>query len=66
MTDQDFQSNTWVKVLELPNLFSFEEALLLCLISENKWLTWIPDYGEAVLHTGQFETLTFTTNSNTY
>ncbi len=50
---QDFQSNNWVKLLELPNPYSFDEALLLCEISEYEWLAWIPDHGEAVLHIRQ-------------
>jgi len=27
--------------------------LLLCQHSENSWLAWIPDYGEAVVHVSQ-------------
>ncbi len=51
---QEFKPDTWVKLLELPSRFSFEEALLLCQISEDEWVTWIPDHGEAVLHVSQF------------
>lgn len=47
---QKFQADTWVQLLELPSTFSFDEALLLCQISEDEWLAWIPDHGEAVLH----------------
>ncbi len=45
---------TWVELLHLPNPFSFDEALLLCPVSEDDWLVWIPDYEEALLHTRQF------------
>ncbi len=51
---QELQPSTWVKLLELPSPFSFDEALLLCQNSQDEWLAWIPDYGEAVLHTRQF------------
>jgi hypothetical protein len=51
---QHFQANTWVRLLELPNPYSFDEALLLCPISQHEWIAWIPDHGEAVLSTRQF------------
>ncbi|MEI2580732.1 hypothetical protein [Scytonema sp. PRP1] len=51
---QDFQPNSWVKLSELPNPYSFDEALLLCQVSRDEWLTWIPDHGEAQLHISQF------------
>lgn len=53
-SQQEFQAGTWVHLLELPSPFSFDEALLLCQVSEERWAAWIPDYGEAVLHTRQF------------
>jgi len=51
---QQLKASTWVKLLQLPNPFSFDEALLLCPVSEDEWLVWIPDHGEALLHTRQF------------
>lgn len=51
---QEFKPDTWVKLLELPSRFSFDEALLLCQISEDEWVSWIPDHGEAVLHVSEF------------
>ena len=51
---QDFQPNSWVKLSELPNPYSFDEALLLCQVSPDQWLVWIPDHGEAQLHISQF------------
>lgn len=54
LSSQEFQADTWVQLLELPSRFSFDEALLLCPLSEDQWLAWIPDHGEAVLHTRQF------------
>ena len=53
-SQQEFQSDTWVSLLELPSTFSFNEALLLCQLSEDEWVAWIPDHGEAVLHVDQF------------
>jgi hypothetical protein len=51
---QPLQPNTWVKLLDLPNPYSFDEALLLCEHSENEWIAWIPDHGETILNLGQF------------
>lgn len=53
-SQQEFKSDTWVKLLELPSNFSFDEALLLCEISEDEWVAWIPDHGEATLNVSQF------------
>lgn len=53
-SQQKFKPDTWVKLLELPSKFSFDEALLLCQISEDKWVAWIPDHGEAMLNVSQF------------
>ncbi|MEB3151235.1 MAG: hypothetical protein VKL60_19725 [Sphaerospermopsis sp.] len=47
------QPNTWVKLLYLPDAFSFDEALLLCQVSQEEWVAWIPDYGEALLNVSQ-------------
>lgn len=52
--EQELQPSRWVKLLELPSPFSFDEALLLCKCSDSEWLAWIPDWGEAVLDTRQF------------
>lgn len=51
---QKFQPDTWVQLLELPSKYSFEEALLLCQMSPDEWVAWIPDHGEAVLKESQF------------
>ncbi|AFZ27676.1 hypothetical protein Cylst_5676 [Cylindrospermum stagnale PCC 7417] len=44
-----FPTPAWIHLWELPNPFSFDEALLLCQVSEDEWLVWIPDHGEAIL-----------------
>ncbi|MEH2085374.1 hypothetical protein [Nostoc sp.] len=51
---QRFRVSTWVNLLQLPNPFSFDEALLLCPVSADEWLAWIPDHGEAILNIRQF------------
>ncbi|MGA7934140.1 MAG: hypothetical protein WCA35_11380 [Kovacikia sp.] len=50
----NFTLPAWVKLLELPSPFSAYEALLLCQCSENRWLAWVPEYGEILLKTDQF------------
>lgn len=52
--ERSLQPGMWVKLLQLPSPFSFEEALLLCQCEENQWLVWIPDCGEAAIDTSQF------------
>jgi hypothetical protein len=51
---QQLRASIWVKLLLLPNPFSFDEALLLCPVSADEWLAWIPDHGEAILNIRQF------------
>jgi hypothetical protein len=51
---QECKADTWVQLLELPSPFSHDEALLLCQHSEDKWIAWIPNHGEAILHASQF------------
>ncbi|QKQ72614.1 hypothetical protein [Nostoc sp. TCL240-02] len=51
---QNLEDLNWVKLLQLPNPFSFDEALLLCPVSADEWLAWIPDHGEAILNIRHF------------
>ncbi|QMS87657.1 hypothetical protein HUN01_08720 [Nostoc edaphicum CCNP1411] len=51
---QNLEGLNWVNLLRLPNPFSFDEALLLCPVSADEWLVWIPDHGEAILNIRQF------------
>lgn len=44
----------WVQLITLPDLMSFDQALLLCKQSEDEWLVWVPDYGEVILHHSEF------------
>ncbi|WP_038021410.1 hypothetical protein [Synechocystis sp. PCC 7509] len=47
-------SDTWVHLLKLPNEYSYDEALLLCDLGADKWVAWIPNYGETVLDARDF------------
>jgi hypothetical protein len=49
-----FEPSTWVKLLNPPTAFSFDEAWLLCQYSADAWLAWVPDYGEILLTTDEF------------
>lgn len=46
--------NTWVKLRDSLSAYSFEEALLLCEEPDGRWVAWIPDFGETMLHRHQF------------
>ncbi|AFY68634.1 hypothetical protein Pse7367_0321 [Thalassoporum mexicanum PCC 7367] len=46
--------NTWVQLYKGLNPYSDLEAKLLCKASEDEWIAWVPDHGEAVLHISQF------------
>jgi hypothetical protein len=48
------QPSTWVRLIQPPTAFSFDEAWLLCQYSETQWLAWIPDYGEILLNSHEF------------
>lgn len=49
------QPATWVKLRHLPSPLSFDEALLLCREDEQRWVAWVPDFGELILRPEQFE-----------
>lgn len=51
---QRLATSRWVKLLQFPNPYSFDEALLLCQVSDDEWVAWIPDHGEVTLHYGEF------------
>lgn len=48
------EASTWVRLVNPPTAFSFDEAWLLCEYSESQWLAWIPDYGEILLNLDEF------------
>lgn len=51
---QELSSTVWVQLAALPNPYSHDQALLICRHSEDEWLAWIPDHGEAILHRSEF------------
>jgi hypothetical protein len=53
-TPPPFQASSWVKLLNPPTAFSFDQAWLLCECENHQWLAWIPDYGSIVLSSGEF------------
>jgi hypothetical protein len=49
-----YTRDTWVKLLQLPGEYAFDEAKLLCQESSDTWVAWVPDFGEVVLDRSQF------------
>lgn len=50
---QHCEPSIWVRLLELPSPYSCDEALLLCQVSADEWLAWVPDHGEIKLNISQ-------------
>ncbi|HTL88989.1 MAG TPA: hypothetical protein VL134_06290 [Leptolyngbya sp.] len=53
-----FTPSMWVQLLNPPTAYSFDQAWLLCQCSENQWVAWVPEYGELLLRTDEFSSLT--------
>jgi hypothetical protein len=49
-----YNRDSWVKLLQLPNEYSFDEALLLCQESQDTWIAWVPSHGEILLNRSDF------------
>lgn len=49
-----YEPSTWVRLRQPPTAFSFDEAWLLCECDSDRWLAWVPDYGEIMLTTDEF------------
>ncbi|MBE9191602.1 hypothetical protein IQ230_14850 [Gloeocapsopsis crepidinum LEGE 06123] len=49
-----YTRDTWVKLLQSPSEYAFDEAKLLCQESPDTWLAWVPDHGEVVLDRSDF------------
>jgi hypothetical protein len=49
-----YTRDTWVKLLQLPGEYAFDEAKLLCQESSDTWVAWVPDYGEVILNRSHF------------
>jgi hypothetical protein len=50
----EFKANTWVQLHKLPNDYSHDEALLLCELTADEWVAWVPGHGETVLNVRDF------------
>lgn len=49
-----YNRDSWVKLLQLPSEYAFDEAKLLCQESPDAWVAWVPNHGEVVLDHGDF------------
>ncbi|BAQ60441.1 hypothetical protein GM3708_847 [Geminocystis sp. NIES-3708] len=49
-----YNRDSWVKLSQSPNIYSEEEALLLCEKSSGVWVSWVPGYGEIILDKSEF------------
>lgn len=49
-----YNRDAWVKLLQPPSDYSFDEAKLLCQESPETWVAWVPEYGEVVLDRSHF------------
>lgn len=49
-----YNRDTWVKLLQPPSEYAFDEAKLLCQESPTTWIAWVPNYGEVLLDHGDF------------
>jgi hypothetical protein len=49
-----YTRDTWVKLLQPPTEYAFDEAKLLCQESPDTWSVWIPDCGQIVLDRSHF------------
>ncbi|WP_204106595.1 MULTISPECIES: hypothetical protein [Spirulina sp. CCY15215] len=57
ISQDDFQvleGGDWVSLFDLPSQYAHYEALLLCKVESDRWITWIPDHGEIELCLRQF------------
>lgn len=48
------ESGNWVSLFEPPSDYAHDTALLLCETAADRWVTWIPDFGEIELCLRQF------------
>lgn len=49
-----YNRDAWVKLLQPPSDYGFDEAKLLCQKSPDTWIAWVPDCGEVVLDRSHF------------
>lgn len=49
-----YNRDAWVKLLQTPSDYAFDEAKLLCQESPETWVAWVPDHGQVILNHSQF------------
>jgi hypothetical protein len=49
-----YNRDAWVKLLQPPSDYAFDEAKLLCQESPTTWIAWIPDHGRVALDRSAF------------
>lgn len=49
-----YNRSSWVKLLQPPSEYGFDEAMLLCQESPSTWMAWVPDHGEILLDRSHF------------
>jgi hypothetical protein len=49
-----YNRDAWVKLLQSPSNYAFDEAKLLCQESPDTWFAWVPDYGEVTVDRSGF------------
>jgi hypothetical protein len=49
-----YNRDTWVKLLQLPSEYAFDQAKLLCPVSDDTWIAWVPDHGSVTLDRSHF------------
>lgn len=50
----NYTRDTWVKLNIEVSEYAYDEAKLICQKSEEKWIGWIPNYGEIDLERSDF------------
>jgi hypothetical protein len=44
----------WVQLRDLPSIYSYDRALLICELIPDQWIAWVPDHGEMLLTRSAF------------
>jgi hypothetical protein len=44
----------WVQLRDLPSTYSYDRALLICELTADQWIAWVPDHGEVLLTRSEF------------
>jgi hypothetical protein len=50
----DPQPGDWVHLYVSPSPYAHDMALLLCQIDADRWVTWVPDHGQAEVDRREF------------